>query len=121
MLGSLLLFDSTAAPWARVSLKVLVPTVAVFAGFFLLCVWLAVRGQRRPVTTGLGALVGEAGRVLRDLPGPDRPGKVIVHGEVWNATAAQPLPAGTRITVVEVEGRTVRVARRRRRPGRTEE
>ncbi len=111
VLGSLLLFDSTAAPWARVSLKVLVPTVAAFAGFFLLCVWLAVRGQRRPVTTGLGAMVGETGRVVRDLPGPDAPGKVIVHGEMWNATAAQPLPAGTRILVVEVQGRTVRVAR----------
>ncbi len=110
-LGSLLLFDSSAAPWARLSLRVLVPTVAVFAGFFLLCVWLAVRAKRRPVTTGLGAMVGLTGRVLRDVGGPDRPGKVVVHGEVWDATADQPLAAGDRIRVTGVEGRTVRVMR----------
>lgn len=111
VLGSLLLFDSSSAPWARLSLRVLVPTVAVFAGFFLLCVWLAVRGQRRRPVTGKGAMVGETGRVLQDIGGPDGPGKVVVHGEVWDATAAGALAAGARIEVLGVEGRTVRVAR----------
>jgi membrane-bound serine protease (ClpP class) len=111
VLGSLLLFDRSAAPWARLSLRVLVPTVMVFAGFFLLCVWLAVRGHRRPVVTGKAAMAGETGRVLQDVGGPDAPGKVVVHGEVWNATAQQPLPAGARVVVQGVEGRTVRVVR----------
>jgi membrane-bound serine protease (ClpP class) len=111
VLGSLLLFDSSSAPWARLSLRVLVPTVAVFAGFFLLCVWLAVRGQRRPVVTGKAAMVGETGRVLAAVGGGDAAGKVVVHGEVWNATAAEALAAGAQVVVLEVQGRTVRVAR----------
>lgn len=111
VLGSLLLFDRAAAPWARVSLQVLVPAVLVCAGFFLLCVGLAVRGHRRPVVTGRGALAGDRGRVLRAVGGPDAPGKVVVHGEVWDAVAAGPLPAGEKVCVVGVDGRTVRVAR----------
>lgn len=108
VLGSLLLFDSPE-PWARVSLRVLVPTVAVFAAFFLGCVWLAVRGHRRPVVTGKRALVGETGRVLQPIVQED-PGKVAVHGEIWNALADTDLPADTTVTVIEVRGRTLLVA-----------
>ena len=111
VLGSLLLFDSTEAPWARISLRVLIPTVTVFAGFFLLCVWLAVRGQRRPVVTGASAVVGAAGRVLLDVGGDGGRGKVVVRGEVWNAEADEPLAAGARVTVTAVDGRVVRVRR----------
>ena len=108
VLGSLMLFDSSE-PWARVSLRVLVPTVAIFAGFFLLCVWLAVRGQRRPVVTGPQALVGETGRVLQAIGGDDAPGKVAVHGEIWNAVAATPQAVDTRVRVLSVAGRQVEV------------
>ena len=108
VLGSLMLFDSPE-PWARVSLTVLVPTVAVFAAFFLACVWLAVRGHKRPVVTGKRALVGETGRVLQPVDG-DEPGKVIVHGEIWNAVAEADLPVDTDVTVLEVTGRTLLVA-----------
>jgi len=109
VLGSLMLFDSPN-PWARISLRVLIPTVAIFAGFFLLCVWLAIRGQRRPVVTGKQALVGETGRVLQDVGGDDSPGKVVVHGEIWNATAAGPQATGARVRVLAVEGRRLVVA-----------
>jgi membrane-bound serine protease (ClpP class) len=63
VLGSLLLFDSPA-DWARLSWTVLVPAVGVTALYFGLCVWLAVRGQRRPVVTGVRAMIGERGRVV---------------------------------------------------------
>jgi membrane-bound serine protease (ClpP class) len=109
VLGSLMLFDSPN-PWARISLRVLIPTVAIFAGFFLLCVWLAIRGQRRPVVTGKQALVGETGRVLQSIGGHDAPGKIVVHGEIWNATAAGPQTTGARVRVLAVEGRRLLVA-----------
>ncbi len=108
VLGSLMLFDSPE-PWAQVSLHVLVPTVVIFAGFFLLCVVLAVRARRRPVVTGKGAMVGEVGRVVRPVGGGEDPGKVAVHGEIWNAVAAVPLAEGTSVKVCEVTGRTLRV------------
>jgi membrane-bound serine protease (ClpP class) len=90
---------------------VLVPAVAGFAGFFVLCVWLAVRAQRRPVTTGPQALVGEQGRVVVAIGGGDAVGKVVFHGETWNAQSAAAIPAGATVVVAAVNGRTARVRR----------
>jgi len=106
--GSLMIFDSPEE-WARLSLRVLIPTVIVFAGFFILCVWLVVRAQKRPVTTGLGALVGETGRLVQGIEDPGQPGKMVCHGEIWNARADLPLAIDTQVRVVAVEGRTLRV------------
>ena len=106
--GSLMLFDSPEE-WARLSLHVLIPTVIVFAGFFLLCVWLVVRSQKRPATTGLGAMVGETGRMVQGIENPAESGKVVCHGEIWDARADLPLAADARVRVVAVEGRIVRV------------
>ncbi len=106
--GSLMIFDSTQE-WARLSMRVLVPTVIVFAGFFILCVWLVVRAQKRPVTTGLGALVGETGRLVQGIENPDESGKVVCRGEIWDARADLPLAQDTRVRVVAVEGRLVQV------------
>jgi membrane-bound serine protease (ClpP class) len=108
VLGSLLLFDSPG-DWARLSLKVVLPAVAAFGGFFLLCVWLVVRTQRRPPVSGRAALVGERGRVVVPLAGGGAVGKVVFHGEVWNAVSEQALPEGATVEILEVEGRTVRV------------
>jgi len=108
VLGSLMLFDSPEE-WARLSLRVLVPSVIVFAGFFLLCVWMVVRGHRRRVTTGPEALVGEVGRVIRGIDPGGGPGKVVVHGEIWDAVSDQEIPAQTRARIVALEGRLARV------------
>jgi len=108
VLGSLLLFDSSE-PWARVSLRVMVPALLVFVGFFVMCVWLVVRGQRRPPVSGPQALVGEQGRVMVAIGGGDAHGKVVVHGEVWDATADQPLAVGQQIRTLAVSGRLLSV------------
>jgi membrane-bound serine protease (ClpP class) len=108
VLGSLMLFDSPDQ-WARVSLRVIIPSVLVLAGFFLVCVMLAIRGQKRRVVTGKEALVGTDGRVVTAIGGGDRPGKIIVHGEVWDAVAAGPAARDTRVRVVQIEGRLLSV------------
>jgi membrane-bound serine protease (ClpP class) len=108
VLGSLLLFDS-AEPWARVSLRVMIPSVAIFAGFFVLCVWLVVRGQRRPVVSGPAALLGERGRVVEPIGGGAAAGKVVFHGEVWDAVAEAAVPVDALVEVVEVKGRLAQV------------
>ena len=87
----------------------LIPTVIVFRVFFILCVWLVVRAQKRPVTTGLGALVGETGRLLQGIENPDLPGKVVCHGEIWDAQADLPVAADSQVRVIAVEGRILRV------------
>jgi membrane-bound serine protease (ClpP class) len=106
--GSVMIFDSPQE-WARLSLRVLIPTVIVFAGFFLLCVWLVVRAQKRPPATGLGALVGETGRLVQGIEDPEKPGKMVCHGEIWDARSDLSLATDSRVTVVAVEGRVLRV------------
>lgn len=109
ILGSMILFDAPG-DWARLSLAVVVPTVLVTAAFFVLCVWLVVRSQRRRVVTGLEALIGESGRAL-DALGPEAPGKVVFHGEVWNAVSDESIEKDAAVEVLAVEGRLARVRR----------
>ena len=108
VLGSLMLFDSPEQ-WARLSLRVMIPSVTVFGGFFVLCVWLVVRGQKRPPVSGPNALIGETGRVIEAIAGADAPGKVVFHGEIWNATCAEAVANGAQVRVTGIEGRLARV------------
>jgi len=104
--GSLMLFDGEA-DWARVSLKVLIPTLALTLVFLVLCVALVVRSRKRRVATGREGLIGEIGELLQPVPGPDRAGKVLVLGEIWDARADAELPRGARVRVREVIGREI--------------
>jgi membrane-bound serine protease (ClpP class) len=108
-LGSLMLFDAPGE-WARLSLKVLIPGLAGFSLFFILCAWLVVRSHRRPVSTGIEALVGERGRAVGDIASSTM-GKVYFHGEIWDAIAESQLATGDRIEVVSIDGRVARVRR----------
>lgn len=100
LLGSLLLFSSPL-PWMRVSWKVLVPTVALTAGLLFASAGLVFRAQRRRPLTGVEGLVGARGVAITDLQ-PE--GKVLVHGEYWNARAEAPVKRGRRVRVVRVNG-----------------
>jgi membrane-bound serine protease (ClpP class) len=108
VLGSLMLFDSEQA-WARVSLKVMIPALAVFAGFFMLCVALVVRTHRRPAVQSIESLVGERGRVVDAIPGGSAPGKVVFHGEIWDAISELAIPEKSQVEVMGIEGRVARV------------
>ena len=110
VLGSMMLFDAPGQ-WARVSLKVIIPSVIVFVGFFLLCVSLVVRGQKRPPVTGKQALVGEEGRVISVDSGEPGRGKAYLHGEVWDVVADQALAPGNHVKIIALEGRVARVER----------
>lgn len=104
-LGSLMLFDSPA-PYMRVSLSVIVPTVAVVSAVCVLAVYLVIRGQRRQVTTGTEGLIGMRGTARSDIGAS---GKVFVHGEFWNAWSDTPVVAGAPVRVISVDGMTLKV------------
>ncbi|HEX7124869.1 MAG TPA: nodulation protein NfeD [Thermodesulfobacteriota bacterium] len=105
-LGSIIFVDWSAPNYLRVSLLVVVPTVATLALGLLLIVGAAVRSQRRPAMGGEADLIGETGEAL----GPIAPeGKVFVHGEYWNARSATPIAAGERVRVTAVRGFVVEV------------
>jgi membrane-bound serine protease (ClpP class) len=98
-LGSLMLFrvpgQSTAVAWS-----ILIPTVLSISGFFAAVTSLAVRAHRTRPQTGTEALVGMVGEVFQDL---EPEGKVFVSGELWNAVADEPVPAGRKVEVLSVD------------------
>jgi len=107
VLGGTMLFDSPE-PFFRVSWAVIVPAAILTAGFFVFALGKAVQTWRTKPTTGAEGLVGERGVVRKRV---DPRGTVLVHGEVWNAVADEPLDPGQAVEVVAVEGLTARVTR----------
>jgi membrane-bound serine protease (ClpP class) len=100
-LGSLLLFR-TADSHLGVSLGVLVPVVIVVSGFFLAVASLAIRAYQRKPQTGDQGILGEVGRVRQPIR-PEAPGKVFVHGEIWNARSLEILETGEIVEVVGID------------------
>ncbi|UCE55241.1 MAG: nodulation protein NfeD [Desulfobacterales bacterium] len=99
LLGSLMLFKGTS-PEMNLSWRVLVPTIILVSGFFVVVAGLVFRAQVSKPTTGSRGLIGEIGTVKQALA-PE--GKVFVHGELWNAKAKEPIDAGTKVRVVNVD------------------
>lgn len=101
ILGSMMLID-TSAPYMKVSLKVILPVVAVTALFIGIIVAAGVRAQFRRPVSGAEGLVGEEGETRTRVD--SRGGRIFVHGEIWRAVSSRPLPPGTRVKVVGVKG-----------------
>ena len=97
-LGSLMLIDSTE-PFMQISLTVIFATVISCTGFILFCLWFVSRAQRRKVVSGREGMIGEHGRAVTEVHAR---GSVFVHGEYWEACAAEPVPEGAEIEVVDV-------------------
>ncbi len=99
-LGSLMLFESPD-PTLRVSLRVILPTVATLAGVILFVVQRALQAQTHRVTTGAQGLIGQIA-VASTALNPD--GQVFVHGEIWNATGTHAVKRGEQVRIVRVDG-----------------
>jgi membrane-bound serine protease (ClpP class) len=98
LLGSLMLFKESS-PEMQLSWRVLIPTVALVSGFFVVIAGLVFRSQIAKPVTGSPGLVGEIGIVKKALT-PE--GKVFVHGELWHARAGEPIEENTKVRVVKV-------------------
>ena len=98
LLGSLMLFESSS-PEMKLAWQVLIPTIAMVSIFFVVVAGLVFRSHTTQPRTGAIGLVGEIGIVKKDLQ-PE--GKVLVHGELWNARADHHIPEGNKVTVKSV-------------------
>ncbi len=76
--------------------------------FFGLILRAALKARKRPVVTGREALVGQSGKVMEAC---SPLGTVYASDAYWTATSEEPLPAGTPVRIVAVEGLTLRVRR----------
>ena len=105
--GSMILMD-TPAPELQVGLRVVLPVVLGFASIGMLLVRLGLAAQRRPAATSAGGMVGQTARALTAIE-PGMTGRVAVHGELWQATAADAIPQGARVRITHIEGLTLTV------------
>lgn len=101
--GALLLVDGPI-PELRVSLLTAIAVSIPLGAITVVLMTLVLRAHKNPVVTGTHAMIGEIGIARTAVDGD---GKVFVHGELWNAMAANSIPEGARVRVRGVEGMRV--------------
>lgn len=101
ILGSIMLFEDVG-----VSLRLLLPTVFLVGGFFVVVAGLAFKAYRAKPRSGANGLLGEVG-VVKELIDPE--GLVFVHGEYWRAEAKEKLEPGEKVKVEGLHGLVLRV------------
>jgi membrane-bound serine protease (ClpP class) len=69
---------------------------------------LAVKSQQQRPVTGAAAMIGEIGRALTAIE-PGERGRVVTHGEIWTATAQEPIASGDPVSVTGLIGLTLTV------------
>jgi len=107
--GSMMLIDSPL-PEMQIGLRLILPVTVSLAGILLFLVTLGVRAQAQPATTGESGMLHAAGQALTGIV-PGGTGRVATHGEIWTATAAEPISEGDRVVVTAVHGLTLTVRR----------
>lgn len=88
-------------PWVAIAVSV------GFGGITVFLVRLAWRARRLKARLGADALIGSTASAMEALA-PE--GHVLVEGEIWNAVASEPVPAGARLRVMGHEQYMLRVA-----------
>jgi membrane-bound serine protease (ClpP class) len=94
-------------PALAIPLEVFLPVILTVGVVMVVVLWLVIRAQGEPVTTGVEGMVGEAGEAATDLQ-PE--GKVFVRGEYWEARSRAPVSRGARIRVLAVQDMRLEVA-----------
>jgi membrane-bound serine protease (ClpP class) len=98
LLGSLMLFENSGSDM-RLSWGVLIPTLVMVSGFFVVISGLVFKSHLSQPRTGARGLIGEIG-VVKEALVPE--GKVFVHGELWKATSKDPIETGVKVRVVKI-------------------
>jgi membrane-bound serine protease (ClpP class) len=100
--GSMILMDSSS-PELQLSLGVVIPVVLGLSAIAIFLVRLGLASQRRRAVTGTAGMMDEVGQAISAIE-PGGRGRVSTHGEIWWATAREPIAAGDRVRVTGVDG-----------------
>jgi len=100
VIGALILVQS---PWpeGRIRLSTALGAALPFALITSILLRLAVAARRKKAITGEAGMIDSMGVARTDL---EPEGKVLVHGELWDARSEQRIAKGTRVRVRQVEG-----------------
>ena len=108
IIGSLMLIKAPIAE-LRPSLRFILPVVLAVSLIVLFLLTLVIKAHRRRSVSGRDGMIGEAGTARTDL---SPAGTVFVHGELWEAVAAEPVRAGDKVKVLAfLEGLKLKVGK----------
>ncbi|HMA52974.1 MAG TPA: nodulation protein NfeD [Acidobacteriota bacterium] len=108
LIGSLMLIKAPIAE-LRTSLSFVLPVVLAMSLIVLFLLTLVIRAHRRRSLSGREGMIGETGTARTDL---SPAGTVFVHGELWEAEAAEPVRAGDKVKVIAVlDGLKIKVGK----------
>jgi len=96
ILGSVMLFENI-----RVSLNLMMPTIVLIGGFFIVIAFLAFRAYKGKPTSGMEGLIGETGVVEEKI---DPVGLIFAHGEYWKATSTEVVEQGEKVRIIGSKG-----------------
>ncbi len=105
IVGSIILFDTDVEGF-QVSMPLVVTIGAAAGVLFSATIMIALRQRRRPVVSGQEEMVGGLAEALETF---DESGKVRTHGEIWFARTQQPVKAGQKLRITNVQGLTLEV------------
>ena len=100
-LGSLFLIEPES-PYGEIPRSVITGVVLASALFFLVAGRLGLKAQRRKKLTGAEGMIGEEGEAITDFR--KGKGKVLVHGEIWDALSSEEIRKGDPVKVVALKG-----------------
>ncbi|HYT73478.1 MAG TPA: nodulation protein NfeD [Vicinamibacterales bacterium] len=109
LFGSLMLIDSPL-PEMQIGLRLILPITLALSGIMLVLVRLGFKAQHQPAVTGESGMLQAPAEALTSIE-PGGVGRVATHGEIWAATAAEPIHAGDRLVVTEVHGLVLTVVK----------
>jgi membrane-bound serine protease (ClpP class) len=112
--GSLMLIDSPL-PELQIGLGFILPVTLGVSFLLLFLVRLAVRAQQQRAVTGDVGMLDQTGRALTAIA-PGVPGSVRTRGEIWTATANEPIQQGDLVRVTGVSGLLLHVRPERQVP-----
>ncbi|NQS88976.1 nodulation protein NfeD, partial [Patescibacteria group bacterium] len=110
-LGSFMLIDPGAI-YITISWSYIISGVAVTSALFIFIISYAMKAQIKRPVTGMEGMIGEIGVVRRDL---NPTGKVLIHGEIWNAFIRSPeevVKKGEKVEVVGIRGMELQVKKK---------
>ncbi len=107
VLGSLMLFN-TSASFLRVNYTTIGVVVGLTLLFFLFVIAKGIQALRKKPVTGVEGMIGLKGVAKTDIT-PQKPGTVLVHGELWTARSDEEIKKGDEIIVYKAENFTLYV------------
>jgi membrane-bound serine protease (ClpP class) len=101
VIGSIMLIDSPL-PFLQISWQLILGAAVTTAAFFVFAVGMAIRAQKKQVTTGKEGLIGEQGNAIENI-NPE--GSIEIHGEIWKAYSNEKIKKGQKVEIIKVDSK----------------